>query len=345
VNDDLKLMKETVRDFSAKNIENIALKIEREGIHKDLLKKLAEQGFLGATAPQEYGGSELDGASYRAILEELSSFSPSVGVLVFLYNSIASKLLNKGKAGDYLKEILSGESTLGFGYGEILEGYGNSSGNEGSDGKGILKKDVIFPTANKFIALDGSGQNLILAKGKIEKAKDKKSLGIRGLGISDVIIDTSGTENLGLRSDIVKAIEDSSLEIAAIYLGIIKGSLNKAIEYAKVRTTFDHYLKDYSPVAFSLSNLRAEEELLRSYIYETDNENGKGLNALIFAESLSKKATKQALQTHGGYGYLEDFGVEKFYRDAMTISTILFRGRTDRKRLSEEVFGTEAGNL
>ena len=345
MNDDLKLMKETVRDFSAKNIENIALKIEREGIDKDLLRKLAEQGFLGATAPQEYGGSELDGASYRAILEELSSFSPSVGVLVFLYNSIASKLLKKGKAADYLKEILSGESTLGFGYGEILEGYVNSPGSKGSDEKGILKKDVIFPTANKFIVLDESGQNLILTNGKIEKPKNKKTLGIRGLGISDVTIEKSNTEKLGLRSDIVKALEDSSLEIAAIYLGIIKGALNKAIEYAKVRTTFDHYLKDYSPLAFSLSNLKAEEELLRSYIYESENDYARGLNALIFSESLSKRATKQALQTHGGYGYLEDFGVEKFYRDAMTISTILFRGRRDRKRLSDEVFGTDAGNL
>ena len=345
MNDDLKLMKETVRDFSTKNIENIALKIEREGIDKDLLKKLAEQGFLGATAPQEYGGAELDNASYRAILEELSSFSPSVGVLVFLYNSIASKLLKKGKAGEYLKEILSGESTLGFGYGEILEGYGNSTETKGSDGRTILKRDVIFPTAKKFIVLDDTGENLILANGKIKRAENKKSLGIRGLGISDVLIETSGAETLGNRSDIVKAIEDSSLEIAAIYLGIIKGSLNKAIDYAKVRTTFDHFLKDYSPVAFSLSSLRAEEELLRSYIYESDADFSGGLSALIFSESLSKRATKQALQTHGGYGYLEDFGVEKFYRDAMTISTMLFRGRTDRKRLSEEVFGTEAGNL
>ncbi len=343
MNDDLRLMKETVRDFSIKNIENTSLKIEREGIDRNLIKKLSEQGFLGATAPQKYGGSELDILSYCAILEELSSFSPSVGVLVYLYNSIGAKAFeNTSLAEEYLPKILSGEITLGFGYGDILEGFeAESRTGDGS----LLKRDVIFPGADKFMVIDGQGEDVIFASGTIRESKNKKSLGMRGLGISDVKLDMAQSRKVCKKSELEKALGNSSLEIASILLGIIKGALDKAIEYAKVRTTFDHYLKDYSPIAFSLSLLKSEEEMLRSYIYESDANPRKGLNALLFSEALSKRATKQALQTHGGYGYLEDFGVEKFYRDAMAVSTILFRGKKDRKRLSDEVFGVNSGFL
>ncbi|MHB8372312.1 MAG: acyl-CoA dehydrogenase family protein [Thermoplasmataceae archaeon] len=343
MNDDIKLLKETVRDFSRKNIENISLKIEREGIGKDLVLKLSEQGFLGAMAQSKYGGSELDRLSYCSILEELASFSPSVAMLVFLYNSIVVRIMEgNSNVVEDISRVFSGSLTMGIGYAELLEGFTAKQ----DPGKNLnIRADVIFPGADRFIVLDEAGQNVILTKGKQVDQNNKKSLGIRGIGVSDIVVDNIGSEKICTKEKLMEAFDSSGLEIASINLGIVKGALDKAIEYAKVRTTFGNFLKDYAPVAFSLSGLRAEEEILRSYIYNEENSIKQDLNALIFSESLAKRATKQALQTHGGYGYLEDFGVEKFYRDAMAISIIAFRGRSDRKRLSNEVFEGNAGTL
>jgi len=135
------------------------------------------------------------------------------------------------------------------------------------------------------------------------------------------------------------------LEVAAVLLGIASGALNKAVEYSKSRTTFEHPLKDYQPVAFGLSDLRAEEELVRDFVYDVGGGTAAKEMARIKAAALAKRATNQALQVHGGYGYFEDFGIEKFYRDAMAFSILFNRGTEEMERLSNQIFGSRAGFL
>jgi alkylation response protein AidB-like acyl-CoA dehydrogenase len=186
-----------------------------------------------------------------------------------------------------------------------------------------------------------------MVKGGFMPIEEHPRLGFRGLGFSSLMVETADFEVLAEDGPhlIEAALDDMDLEVAAVSLGIAAGALTKAVEYSKVRTTFEHPLKDYQPVAFGLSTLRAEEEMLRDFAYGGHLTAAAKTMARIQGVSLAKNATKQALQAHGGYGYFEDFGVEKFYRDAMALSILFNRSVKDMERLSEQVFGSKSGFL
>ena len=137
-----------------------------------------------------------------------------------------------------------------------------------------------------------------------------------------------------------------ALFVPASTLGTAKGALDKAIDYVKVRKTFERPLKDYGPVANGLSKLMAEYLALSQFMDSVDEKDERGrLSLKTLSVDFAKRATKAALQYHGGYGYIEDTGVEKFYRDAMGLSILFQRPHHDSMRLSKEIFGEKSGYL
>lgn len=348
--EEYQLLRSNVRDFAQKNIESIAVKIEQEGLSPETASSMASQGFIGARIPTEYGGTGLDERGYMIVLEELARCSPSAAVRVLIANSLFVPLIMPSeKSREILRDVASAKTNVAVDHCGLLEGHGRTSGVMIEGGHARGKVDYILnANANAIIVAANDPQNsLLLVKAGFRSAEEHPRLGLRGLGFSSLIIDSTDFERLSENGSrlIEAAVDDMDLEVAAVFLGIAAGALAKAVEYSKVRTTFEHPLKDYQPVAFGLSLLRAEEEVIRDFAYKEHHVTAGKTMARVRAAALARNATNQALQVHGGYGYFEDFGVEKFYRDAMAFSILFSRGTKDMKRLSEQVFDSKAGFL
>ncbi len=348
--EEYQLLRSSVRDFAQKNIDSIAVKIEQEGLGSETARSMASQGFMGARIPTEYGGAALDERGYMIVLEELARCSPSAAVRVLITNSLFLPLVMiSEKSKVILRDVASAKTSVAVDHCGLLEGHSGSSGVviEGIHVRGRVDC-ILNGGADAIIVVADDPQNsLLLVKDGFKPIEEHPRLGLRGLGFSSLVIDSTDFERLSENGSrlVEAAVNDMDLEVAAVSIGIAAGALAKAVEYSKVRTTFDHPLKDYQPVAFGLSLLRSEEEMVRDFAYKEHHDAAGKTMARVKAVALARNATNQALQVHGGYGYIEDFGVEKFYRDAMTFSILFSRSIRDMERLSEQVFDSKAGFL
>lgn len=331
MNEQTEMMMQTIKQFADGSISDIALKIEREGIPEDLYGKIIQQGLIGATLPPEMGGAGLDRASYDAILFQLASVSPSVAFHVFLNNSIILKILEKAGKKDEISKVLSGKLRYGFAPGSMMEG------GEGDEGY------LIIEPGSRNIVVDRKDGSILISDASVQLL-NRKPLGLRGLKTDISKIEIKGEKILS-REEAEKIWEEGSWHAAAIFIGLSEGAINKAIEYTKVRKTFNYSLKDYEPVAFRLSELKSEIEILKNTLFGDKEDLLTGMMLKTISAEFARMSTKYALQFHGGYGYLEDFGVEKFYRDAVSLNSIMFRPIKDKMALATKIYDEKAGFL
>ena len=342
------LIRSAVKEFAQKAIQDRALKIEHEGIDQALLQSLAAQGFLGARIPEKYGGSGIDLHGYLTIINELATYSPSVSALVMLVNSVHAALIGDSDP-EMMKKLAAGEATVAAPLSDVLEGSWTATSLQKNGNK--LNGKISASTLSKSqyaIVFNRDDGHLYLFRSGVKALEEDLGLSFRGLSNGSMEIDSSDFTVLSEKGqEALKYVVDSlDLEIAAIALGTAKGALDKAIDYVKVRKTFERPLKDYGPVANGLSKLMAEYLALSSFMDAVDEKDGRGrLSLKVLSVDFAKRATKAALQYHGGYGYIEDTGVEKFYRDAMGLSILFQLPHHDSMRLSKEIFGEKSGYL
>lgn len=342
------LLRSAVKEFAQKSIQDRALSIEHQGVDKALLQSLASQGFLGARLPEKYGGSGIDLHGYLAILNELATFSPSVAALVMLVNSVQAPLIGDLEP-EVLKKLAAGEATVATSLSDILEGSWTATTlqKDGPGFRGVVKSSSLHK-GEYAISLNREDGRLYLFRSGIKALEEDPGLSFRGLSNGSLEITSADYTVLSEKGEetLKSVVDNLDLEIAAIALGTAKGALDKAIEYVKVRKTFERPLKDYGPVASGLSRIMAEYLSLSSFLDTVDENDARARLAVkILAVDMAKRATKASLQYHGGYGYIEDFGVEKFYRDAMGLSILFQRPHHDSMRLSKEIFGEKSGYL
>lgn len=342
------LLVTAVKDFCEKEIENFSIGLERGGFTPQLVAKIAEQGFLALRLSQDKGGAGISTEAYLKMLKEFAVHSPSVSALVMTVNSVILPVLeNREGTSDLIQEIISGKIIPG-----IPVDYGSANGKPGSgleanENKVTGKLNFITGFGWDAVLADAGKGNIALVSGEPKTRSDHNRLGLRGLSFYSAEFENAECTEFKTENQ-VKGIsdlfEDLSLETAAIALGIAEGSLTKALEYARVRSTFEHLLKDYQPVAFPLTRLLGEKEILQEYLFNHGEfSESEKLYARIVAVELAKNAARQSIQTHGGYGYLEDFGVEKFYRDSMALSVMFGNRISEQKRLSNLVFESDSG--
>ena len=348
--EEYQLLRKSVRDFARETLESIAVKIEQAGLSSETAKNLASQGYVGARIPTEFGGTGLDESGYMIVLEELAKCSPSAAARVLITNSLfAPLLLASGKGRDILRDVGSAKTNVAVDYLGVLEGKDGASRVtiEGGRAKGDVDYILNGEANTIMVAVRDPQNSLLLIRSGFKRREERSRLGLRGLAFSSLVIDSTDFEKLsdgGFRQ-IEVALDSMDLAVAAVSLGIAAGALAKAVEYSKVRNTFEHPLKDYQPVAFGLSLLKADEEIVRDFIYREHLSDAEKTMARVRATALARTATNQALQVHGGYGYFEDFGVERFYRDSMAFSILFSRNTKDMERLSQSVFDSKAGFL
>src|SRR5690606_14155090 len=345
------------REFAQNEIAPTVMKYdEAQEFPMDIAKKLGEIGFLGIIFPEEYGGAGMTAMEYAIIIEEISKIDPSLGLTIASHNglctnhiySFASEELKK----KYMPDLTSGAKLGAWGLTENVSGSdaaGMASTAEKNGDHYILNGSKIFITqgavgeiAVVMAVTDKSKgskgiSTFILEKGwdgfKVGKKENK--LGMRASDTAELIFENVkipaenlvGEEGDGFKQAMI-ILDGGRIAIAALSLGIAEGAFEAALKYAKEIKQFGKALSEFQGIQFKLSDMATDIDAAKLLVYRaaTDKDDGRPINlssamAKYFASEIATKATNEAIQIHGGYGFMKEFPVEKLYRDVklMTI--------------------------
>ena len=346
------LIAESARNFAEQYIRpHIMEWDETQHFPVDILKKAGEMGFMGIFIPEEYGGSGLGYHEYVAIIEEIAKVDPSIGLSVAAHNSLSTGHIfyfgNEKQKQKWLPKLASGE---------WIGAWGLTEHNTGSDAGGMnttATKDgdhYILNGTKNFITHGKSGDVAVVVARTGEKGdahgmsafvvergtpgfssgKKEDKLGMRASETAELIFDQCkvhkdnllGAEGEGFVQSL-KLLDGGRISIGALSLGIAKGAYEAALKYSKEREQFGKPISSFQGISFKLSDMATEiqaSELLVHKAASMKNNGEKvttaGAMAKMYASEACVRIANEAVQIHGGYGYIKEYPVEKFYRDS-----------------------------
>jgi alkylation response protein AidB-like acyl-CoA dehydrogenase len=354
------------REFAQAEIEPNAAGWDREHrIPRDLYKKLAAIGLMGACIPEEYGGAGADFLSYILVLEELSRADAGVGVSVAVHTSAATlPILTFGtddQKAEFVPPLARGEKLGAFALTE--PGSGSDAGSlrtaatrngagwtisgskqwitNGKDAGTIIlfaRTDPVTPGARGVSAFVVGDEHVLVAR-------EEEKLGLNSSSTVDLVLDEAqiGEDRLlheeGKGFTVAMATLDGGrIGIAAQALGIAQAAYDVAREYALQRRQFGKRIADFQAIQWKLADMSTEIDAARLLVYRAAvlKDAGKphteeGAKAKLFASEVARRQTAEAIQVLGGYGYSKEFPVERYYRDAKI--TEIYEGTSEIQRL------------
>ena len=347
-----KLVAESVRDFASQYIKpNVMDWDESQFFPKELFKKAGEFGFMGILVPESLGGSGLGYQEYVTIIEEISKVDPSIGLSVAAHNSLCTNHIllfgNDNQKNKWIPKLASGQH---------LGAWGLTENNSGSDASGMSSTAVkkgdewVLNGTKNFITHGISGDIAVAVfrtgeKGQKRNAtafviergtegfkagKKENKLGMRSSETAEMIFDNcivSDKNRLGEVGDgfvqSMKILDGGRISIAALSLGISKGAFNASLKYSKERVQFGKPISSFQGISFKLAEMATEIEASELLIRKASHEKNMNrpmtkLSAMckMYASEVCVKISNEAVQIHGGYGFIKDFPVEKFLRDS-----------------------------
>jgi len=360
-----------IRDAARAFAENELLPgvIERDSkmiFPEAAVKRMGTLGFLGMRVSPEFNGSGLDMLSYVLAIEEIAKIDPSSAVILSVNNSLVCKCIDCFGSEDqkrrYLPRLASGESLGAFCLSEP------EAGSDASQLKTMVleqEENYLLNGTKNWITNGGSSKIHIVFAQSDHKKRHK---GIQGLIVES---DWEGVEvgpkedKLGIRSSDTHSISYSNVKvpkenrlgeegngfniamrtliegrigIAAQAIGIAAGAYNLAQEYAKQRIAFGKPIIDHQAISFKLAEMATDIEAARLLVYKAAQLNDTGKDhemvssmAKLFASDVAMKHTVEAVQIHGGYGYVKEYHVERFMRDAKI--TQIYEGTSEIQRM------------
>lgn len=346
-------LKEAIRHFAKKEIQPLVKESDEEGKWpSELSRKLGEMGLLGIVVPQEYSGAGYSNVDYVIILEEISRIDPSVGLVVAAHNSLCTNHINMFASEEQKKKYLTRLAS-----GQTLGAWGLTESGAGSDAAALKtraekKGDHWVLNGSKLFITNGSLAEILVVMALSEPEKRRKGisafilekgmagfsigkkedkLGIRASDTAELIFEDVrvpaenliGEEGQGYRQA-MGVLDGGRVSIAGFSLGIAAGALDASLKYAKERVQFDQPIANFQAIQWMLADGYTELEAARLLTYRAAflEDQGKTIPkesamAKLFASELAVKASRIAVQVHGGYGFTKDYPVEKFYRDSM----------------------------
>ncbi len=361
------MIQQAAKDFA--QTELLSGVIERDETQKfpeELRKKMGELGFLGMMVNEKYGGSGLDTLSYVLAMEELSKVDASASVMVSVNNSLVcwgletfgtesqkEKYLTRLSAGEVIGAFCLSEPEAGSdatsqkttaidnGDHYILNGTKNWITNGSS-------AEVFLVIAQTHVDKGHKGINaLIVEKGMegFEIGPKENKLGIRGsdthsLIFNDVKVPKEnriGEDGFGFKFA-MKTLAGGRIGIAAQALGIAAGAYELALKYSKVRKAFGTEIANHQAIAFKLADMHTKIQAARNLVYQAacDKDAGKdyslsGAMAKLYASEVAMETTVEAVQIHGGNGYVKEYHVERLMRDAKI--TQIYEGTSEIQKI------------
>ncbi len=362
-----KLIQQAARDFA--QTELLPEVIERDDAQrfpKEQVEKLGELGFLGMMVDPKYGGSGLDTLSYVLAMEELSKIDASTSVVVSVNNSLVcwglEKFGNEEQKEKYLTKLSTGEMIGAFCLSEPEAGSDATSQKTTAIDKGdhyVLNgtKNWITngSTAGVYLVIAQTDKDkkhrginaLIVEKGAegFEIGPKENKLGIRGsdthsLMFNDVKVPKEnriGEDGFGFKFA-MKTLAGGRIGIAAQALGIAAGAYELALKYSQERKAFGTQISNHQAIAFKLADMHTEIQAARLLVYQAamDKDNGKdydlsGAMAKLYASKVAMETTVEAVQIHGGNGFVKDYHVERLMRDAKI--TQIYEGTSEIQKI------------
>tara|TARA_B110000046_G_scaffold44081_1_gene49090 strand:+ start:5372 stop:6523 length:1152 start_codon:yes stop_codon:yes gene_type:complete len=350
--ENLEMIAESAKQFAEAHIRPQMMEWdESQHFPKDVMHKLGEQGFLGVLVPEEYGGAGLGYQEYITIIEEITKVCSSIGLSVAAHNSLCTGHIlqfgNDEQKKKWLPKLAAGE---------WIGAWGLTEANTGSDAmrmQCVAKRDgddFILTGAKNWIThgisgdiavvlartgdlLDSNGITaFVVERGTpgFSGGKKENKLGMRASETAEMIFDDCrvpatnvlGKEGEGFKQA-MKILDGGRISIAALSLGIAKGSYEASVKYSQEREQFGQPISRFQAISFKLANMAVRiqaAELLTRKAADLKNKGMKmttiAAKAKYMASEVCVEAATDAIQIHGGYGYTKDFPVEKFFRDS-----------------------------
>jgi alkylation response protein AidB-like acyl-CoA dehydrogenase len=351
-----KQVKQLARDFAEKEIAPFVRKYDEKGEFPfEIMKKLGEIGFLGITFPEEYGGSGLKYLDYVVIIEEISRVDPSIGLSVAAHNGLCTNHIycfgDENQKRKYLPELCTGKK---------IGAWALTEPQAGSDAANLLTTAVkensyYILNGNKVFTTHGGVGDVIVVMAVTDKTKGKNGissfivekgydglivgkkedkLGMRASDTCSLIFDNCkvpaenliGEEGQGYKQA-MEILAGGRIGIAALSVGLAQGAFELSLKYSKERKAFGKYIAEFQAIQWKLADMATQIESARLLTYKAAylKDQGKDYSlyasmAKYFASEVAVKCAIEAVQIYGGYGYIKEYPVEKFYRDAKLLT-------------------------
>ena len=339
------------RDFARSRIAPVVMKYdESQEFPMDIIRELGDMGFMGITFPEQYGGANFPTMIYAIVVSEISAVDPSVGLTVAAHNGLCTNHIylfaNEELKKKYLPDLTTGKKVGAWGLTENVSGSDAGAMKTTAEKKdgyyylngskafithgGVGETAVVMAVTDKDKGTKGISA-FILEKGfegfKVGKKENK--LGMRSSDTCELIFENCkipaenliGNEGDGFKQAMT-ILDGGRVSIAALSVGIAQGALEHSIKYAKQRKQFGKALAEFQAIQFKLADMATELEAARLLTYRSAKMKDEGKDykfaasmAKYFASEIATKATNEAVQIHGGYGFIKEFPVEKLFRD------------------------------
>jgi alkylation response protein AidB-like acyl-CoA dehydrogenase len=349
LSEEQELVRRTVRDFAEQKVAPVAEELDRE--HRfpyELVAELAELGLMGMPIPEEYGGGGADTVSYAIAIEELTRIDSSVAITVAAHSSLGTMPIflfgNEDQKRAWLPDLASGKKLAAFGLTEPGAGSDAAASRtraELSDGEWTINGSKIFITNAgtdisalvTITALTGEDEisNLIVPNGTpgYEISPPMEKLGWRAsdtreLSFKDVRVPEGnllGERGAGFHQ-FLEVLDGGRISVAAMGVGLAQGAYDLAFKYAQEREQFGKPIASFQAIQFQLADMAVEIEAGRNLVYKAAWLKDEGREfakeaamAKLYTGELSHRVVNQALQIHGGYGFMEESAIARLYRD------------------------------
>jgi alkylation response protein AidB-like acyl-CoA dehydrogenase len=353
LSDEHALFRTTVREFAEDAIGPVAEQLDHEGrFPVELVEQAAELGLLGIPLPDEWGGAGADTLSYAIAIEELARVDSSFAITVAAHTSLGTMPIhlfgNDEQKQRWLPELASGRRLAAFGLTE--PGAGSDAGATRTsarlqDGSWVVDGSKMFITnAGTALSLlvtitartgEDEISNIVVENGTAGytqseplkkmgwKSSDTRELVFQGCRVPEANL--LGPRGAGFRQ-FLEILDGGRISVAALGLGMAQGAFELALEYAKQREQFGRPIGRFQAVQFKLADMATEIEAARHLVYKAAwlKDAGRPFAhaaaiAKLYTGELARRACNESLQVHGGYGFMDEYAISRFYRDAKVL--------------------------
>ncbi len=361
------LFRQTVHEFAQKEIAPHAQELdETHQFPAENIKKMAALGLMGVPFPEKYGGAGGDTLMYAMAVEEISRACGSTGIILAAHVSLGATPFymfgSEAQKERYLKPLATGQKLGAFGLSEATAG----SDAAGTRTTAVLDGDEWVINGSKNWITSGSVADTVIITAMTDKSKgahgisnfivekgtpgftpgkSENKMGLRASITSQLFFDNCrlpkeniiGLPNEGFKQ-FMKILDGGRISIGAMALGLAQGAYDKALAYSKERHQFGQSISNFQAIQFMLADMATSIEAARLLVYRSawlkDNNLPYGKEAAmgkLFASEIGEKVCRDAIQIHGGYGYVAEYDVERMYRDVRL--TTIGEGTSEIQRI------------